>query len=69
VTACVLCVAETPGPLPYGLDEGWAVLKDVYGTLRAVCPEHSEVVAWSSMRAISCVCTICDEGPASSRGR
>jgi hypothetical protein len=56
---CVLCSAVTPGPLPYGLDEGWAALKDCWGTWQAVCPEHREAVAWASMRSARVACDVC----------
>jgi hypothetical protein len=47
---CVLCDATSPGRLPFGLAEGWAVLRDVHGALHGVCADHREVVRWASMR-------------------
>jgi hypothetical protein len=47
---CVLCDATSPGRLPFGLAEGWAVLRDVHGALHGVCADHREAVHWVSMR-------------------
>ena len=47
---CVLCDATSPGQLPFGLAEGWAVLRDVHGALHGVCADHREAVHWASMR-------------------
>jgi hypothetical protein len=45
-----LCDATNPGRLPFGLAEGWAVLRDVHGALHGVCADHREAVHWVSMR-------------------